>query len=228
MTSTPLRPFVFRWTDSIEHDETLSRTARHCALALAREMDVDGRHCFPSKATLALRMNVCERTVARMLNELKEAGWLAWRQRPQRGSVRLNSNTYIPMIPEGREVDSRTHDNQYVTMSENSTGEDFLQSLTYSDILEERTLVVDATCVWIRNTFGLDSTETDGYLKLVDAVSNTYDRHGRDGLLRLCTFLDEQGPDSLTTAQSPLRVLSHRVRRINYRMPVIDPTLPFD
>jgi hypothetical protein len=132
------------------------------------------------------------------------------------------------MIPDGREVDSRTHDNQYVAMSENSTGEDFLQSLTYSDILEDRTLVVDATCVWIRNTFCLDSSETDGYLKLVDAVSNTYDRHGRDGLLRLCDVLEEQGPDSLSSAQSPLRVLSHRVKKINYRMPVIDPTLPFD
>lgn len=228
MTNRPLRPFVFRWTDSIEHDDSISSTARHCALALAREMDIDGLNCYPSKATLAERMRCSERTVARALNELRASGWLDWRQRPQRGTARLNSNVYRPIIPEGMETDSRSMDNLSRKLSENSTGEDVLQSSTFSDITEDGALVVDATCVFIRDMFGLSASHTDGYLKYADAVESVHSRHGREGLLRLCDLLLEQSPETLSNAISPLRVLAHRINEINAQLPLIDPTLPYD
>jgi hypothetical protein len=163
-----------------------------------------------------------------MLNELKAAGWLAWRQRSQRGTARMNSNIYIPMIPDGMEVDSRTLDNLSAEMSENSTGEVLSQSSTYSDISEEAALVIDATCVFLRDQHQLDASNTDGYLKYVDAVQATYLRHGKEGLLRLCEIILQQSPESLANAISPLRVLAYRINAINTEMPVIDPTLPYD
>jgi DNA-binding transcriptional MocR family regulator len=190
-------------------------------------MDLDGLNCYPSKATLAKRMGCSERTVARMLNELKAAGWLAWRQRPQRGTARMNSNIYIPMIPDGMEVDSRTMDNLSAEMSEDRTGEVLSQSSTYSDISEDAALVIDATCVFLRDQHQLDASNTDGYLKYVDAVQATYLRHGKEGLLRLCEIILQQSPESLENAISPLRVPAYRINAINMEMPVIDPTLPY-
>jgi hypothetical protein len=191
-------------------------------------MDLDGLNCYPSKATLANRMGCSERTVARMLNELKAAGWLAWRQRPKRGTAQMNSNVYIPMIPDGKEVDSRTKDNLSDEMSWDSTGGILEHTSTYSDISEEGALVIDATCVYLRNHYELDAAHTDGYLKYVDAVQSTYLRHGKEGLLRLCEQILNQSRESLHNTISPLRVLAYRINTINNEMPIIDPALPFD
>lgn len=226
MTTSPTRPFVFRWTDSIEHDASLSTGARHCALALAREMNLNGEHCFPSKMTLSVRMGCSERTVARKLNELKDAGWLSWQQRRRRGSVHLMSNNYVPTIPQGCEVDSRGDDFLTSLLSEDSTGDVSKRTPTYTDIDNDAAIVIDATCVWIRNHFQLTADHSDGYLKFVDAVTEAHHLHGRDGLLRLADILSEQTTESLSNAVSPLRVLAHRVESLIPRLHVDTPALP--
>jgi hypothetical protein len=225
------RPLLFRWLDSLETDTRLTRPVRHLALAIAREMNIDGQHAFPSSARLAKRIGCDERTVTRNLAILKKFGWIEWYNYPTTGP-RLSSNHYRALIPEGfTEVDTRMPSDKSVhEMSEYYTGEIYNETDEYPDILnvDTRMTYIDIAVVALRQHFCLPATVVDGHAKLRAEVEKVYAKHGIDGLQQMYDKVTADSAESLRSAESPCRVIAHRVAKVRARVSLGAKTFSFD
>ena len=87
-------PFRFRWTDAVCDDASLSATAKHVALTLAKYMNRAGT-CCPAVPTLARRTSRDPRTVQHAIAELVAARYLE----VERGGGAGRTNTYYASFP---------------------------------------------------------------------------------------------------------------------------------
>ncbi|CAB4681735.1 unannotated protein [freshwater metagenome] len=228
-TSPSIRPLLFRWLDSIEADDRLKRPVRHTALALGREMNIHGHQAFPSHARLADRIGCDERTVRRHLDLLRDLGWLSW-YNVRREGVRLTSNRYTPLIPEGYEIDTRINlDKSVQEMSEYNTGETFYETNRSSDILDRdlENTYVDLAVVAMRQHFCIQPSILDGHTRLRESLLQVVIRHGLDGLRTVYDKVTSDSPASLISAKSPCRVLAHRVSAAEKEIKVNDSALTY-
>lgn len=111
MSSDTLSP-LFTWRSAIaDKSSGLPPTSRLVSLTLSLHMNERGGSCWPSVATLADETGLDERTVRRVLGDLREQGWLS----VTLGGGRGHSNRYTATIPRGGETAQRGADKQGFT-----------------------------------------------------------------------------------------------------------------
>jgi hypothetical protein len=74
--STAPRAFVHCWRSAVFNDVTLPTSIKMTLLALAEYADRDGSNCEPSAVSLGELSGLHERTVRRVLDEARKAGWI--------------------------------------------------------------------------------------------------------------------------------------------------------